>query len=92
MRAWGGRPWPDRGGRDEPHVQKNIREPALRGGSVTRLVMSQIEHRSSLALEVYARKMERQRDTGESMDALVRGADWAQAGTNAIESIKNVGA
>jgi hypothetical protein len=36
--------------------------------------------------------MERQRDTGERMDALVCGADWAQAGTNDIESIKNVGA
>lgn len=37
---------------------------------------------SALALEVYARKMERQRDTGARMDALIRAADWAQTGTN----------
>jgi hypothetical protein len=39
---------------------------------------------SALALEVYARKMER--DTGARMDALIRGADWAQAGTNPLEA------
>jgi hypothetical protein len=38
----------------------------------------------------YARKMERQRDTGERMDALVRGADWAQVGTNDVESSESV--
>ena len=26
--------------------------------------------------------MEQKRDTGERMDALLRGADWAQMGTN----------
>ena len=31
---------------------------------------------AALALEVYARKMARSRDTGERMDALLRGADW----------------
>ena len=45
--------------------------------------MAQMGHTSAdLALEVYARKMERKRDTGERMDALIRGADWAQTGTN----------
>jgi len=45
--------------------------------------MAQMGHTSSaLALEVYARKMERQRETGARMDALIRGADWAQMGTN----------
>jgi hypothetical protein len=45
--------------------------------------MAQMGHSSSaLALEVYARKMERERDTGQRMDALIRGTDWAQAGTN----------
>ena len=45
--------------------------------------MSQMGHASSaLALEVYARKMERTRDTGPRMDALIRGADWAQMGTS----------
>ena len=33
-------------------------------------------------LEVYARKVERKRDTGERMDALIRGADWAQTSTS----------
>jgi hypothetical protein len=37
---------------------------------------------ASLALEVYARVMERQRDTGERMDALIRGAEWADTGRN----------
>lgn len=39
---------------------------------------------SSLALEVYARKMERTRDTGERMDTLIRSADWAPTGTSWI--------
>jgi hypothetical protein len=37
---------------------------------------------SALALEVYARKMERQRETGARMDGLIRAAGWAQMGTN----------
>lgn len=37
---------------------------------------------AALALEVYSKVMERKRDTGERMDALVRGADWVQTGTN----------
>ena len=40
---------------------------------------------SALALDVYAHKMARSRDTGERMDALLRGADWAQTGTNGSE-------
>jgi hypothetical protein len=45
-------------------------------------VMSQMGHTSSaLALEIYARKMERSRDTGSKMDALIKGADWALSGT-----------
>jgi integrase len=43
-------------------------------------VMDQVGHKSArLALEVYARKLDRDRETGKRMDALV---DWAQAGTN----------
>ena len=62
-------------------------------GASPAYVMSQMGHTSSaLALEVYARKMERTRDTGERMDALLRGADWAQPGTNAIESPESVAA
>lgn len=34
-------------------------------------------------LEVYARKLERERDTGARMDALLRGTEWAQVGTSA---------
>jgi hypothetical protein len=32
--------------------------------------------------------MARSRDTGERMDALLRGADWAQMGTNGSEPIE----
>ncbi len=38
---------------------------------------------SSLALEVYARKMQRARDTGARMDALLRGGEWAPMSTSA---------
>src|SRR5512133_665184 len=48
-------------------------------GASPAYVMAQMGHTSAdLALGVYARKMERKRDTGERMDALNRGADWAQ--------------
>ena len=33
-------------------------------------------------LGVYAKVMDRKRETGARMDELVRGADWAQMGTN----------
>jgi hypothetical protein len=52
-------------------------------GASPAYVMAQMGHTSSaLALEVYARKMERQRDTGARMDALIQRADWARMGTN----------
>jgi hypothetical protein len=31
--------------------------------------------------------MERKRDTGERMDALVKGADWAPLGTNGANGV-----
>jgi hypothetical protein len=50
-------------------------------------VMSQMAHTdASLALEVYSKVIERKRDTGERMDAPVRGVDWAQTGTNGAET------
>jgi hypothetical protein len=52
-------------------------------GASPAYVMSQAGHTdAAMALEVYAKVMERKRDTGERMDALVRGADWARMGTN----------
>ena len=49
-------------------------------GASSAYVMAQMGHTdASLALEVYAKVMERQRDTGERMDALLRGSDWALA-------------
>jgi integrase len=46
-------------------------------------VMDQLGHTSAaLALEVYAKKMERSRETGRRMDELFRGSDSAQTGTN----------
>ena len=53
---------------------------AAKRSSLTR---SQAGHTSAaMALEVYAKSMARKRDTGEKVDALIRGAEWAQAGTN----------
>ena len=52
-------------------------------GASPAYVMSQMGHESSaLALEVYAKVMERKRDVGARMDELVRAADWARMGTN----------
>lgn len=56
-------------------------------GASPAYVMAAMGHTSAqLALEVYARKMDRARDTGARIDALVRGADWAQAGTSDVPS------
>ena len=52
-------------------------------GASPAYVMGKMGHTSSsLALEVYARMMSRDRDTGTRVDALVRGADWARTGTS----------
>lgn len=53
-------------------------------GASPAYVMAQMGHTSAaLALEVYARKMERERETGARLDALVRPAHWAPMGTSA---------
>jgi integrase len=52
-------------------------------GASPAYVMGQMGHTDpALALEVYTKVMERKRDTGERMDALLRGADWAATGSN----------
>jgi integrase len=57
-------------------------------GATPAYVMAQMGHTdASLALEVYTKVMERTRDTGVRMDALIRGADWAQMGTNDAEAV-----
>src|SRR5205823_13662508 len=57
-------------------------------GASPAYVMAQMGHTSSaLALEVYAKKMARSRDTGARMDALLQGAQWAELGTNGAERI-----
>ena len=54
--------------------------------------MAQMGHESAeLALEIYAKVMERKRDTGQRMDTLVRGADWAQNGHKRRERGRDVG-
>jgi integrase len=51
-------------------------------GASPAYVMAQMGHTSSaLALDVYARMMRRERDTGARMDALLCGAEWAPMGT-----------
>jgi integrase len=57
-------------------------------GATPPYVMGQMGHTDpALALEVYAKVMERKRDTGERMDALVRGADWAATGSNDVSTL-----
>jgi integrase len=75
-----------------PTIQSDVTNHSLRrtfasllyeAGASPAYVMSQMGHESSaLALEVYAKVMQRKRETGARMDELVRGADWAQMGTN----------
>ena len=63
-----------------PITGKSLRfavDKALRAGHTS----------SSLALEVYARMMSRDRDTGARVDALLGGPDWAQTGTNEPEAL-----
>jgi integrase len=51
-------------------------------GATPAYVMAQMGHTDpALALAVYTKVMERKRDTGARLDALVRGADWALMGT-----------
>jgi integrase len=79
-----------------PGVQAGVTNHTLRrtfasllyeAGASPAFVMAQMGHESAaLALEVYSKVMERKRDTGERMDALVRGADWAQTGTNGAKT------
>lgn len=53
-------------------------------------VMAAMGHKSAkLALDVYARKMARDQETGKRMDALV---EWAQMGTNGNGSASHVAA
>ena len=77
-----GRPRP-RSGVTNHTCRRTFASLLYEAGASPAYVMAQLGHTSSaLALEVYAKKMERQRDTGARMDALIRAADWAQAGTN----------
>jgi hypothetical protein len=54
--------------------------------------MSQMGHtNAALALEVYAKKMARSRDTGARMNALIKPAEWgekAQKDTNGSEPLQ----
>jgi integrase len=60
-------------------------------GATPAYVMAQMGHTdASLALEIYTKVMERKRDTGVRMDALVRGADWAQTGTNDVLEVEEL--
>jgi hypothetical protein len=45
---------------------------------------------SALALEVYAKTMRRERETGARMDSLVRGVEKAQTGTNGDSGLADV--
>jgi integrase len=84
-----------------PMIEDGITNHSLRrtfasllyeAGASPAYVMSQMGHTSAaLALEVYAKKMARSRDTGERMDAMLRAAEWgekAQKGANGAEAVE----
>jgi integrase len=57
-------------------------------GATPAYVMAQMGHTdASLALEIYTKVMERKRDTGTRMDALMRGAEWAPDWTHELEEV-----
>src|SRR5437763_13968542 len=76
-----------------PPIRSDVTNHSLRrtfmsllykAGASPPYVMQQVGHSSAaMALEVYAKMMERKRETGARMDELVRSADWALMGTNA---------
>lgn len=75
----------------EDAARSPVGEDAADADAVRSHVMSQMGHTSAaLALEVYSKMMARQRETGVRMDALVRGADWAQMGTNGVGAEEDV--
>ena len=54
-----------RGHHEEPHFRRTFASLLYEADASRAYVMSQLGHtRSALALEVYAKKMERERDTG----------------------------
>ena len=72
----------------QPHDRGDVLERCASAGLGVRSVKAVcLDESSSLALEVYAKVMERKRDTGERLDALVRGADWAPTGTNDVDEV-----
>lgn len=55
-------------------------------GASPAYVMAQMGHTDpALALEIYTKVVERKRDVGARMDALIQGANWAPAGTTAFD-------
>ena len=60
-------------------------------GASPAFVMAQMGHTdASLALEIYSKVMDRKRDTGERMDALVRGADWTESIPAALPDTREI--
>ncbi len=73
----------------DPNLTRRVASLLYEAGASPAYVMSQMGHtNSALALEVHARKMERSRDTGARMDALIKGADWAHTGTNDADTFE----
>jgi hypothetical protein len=65
------------------HPSKCAASLLYEAGATPPYVMNQAGHTSAtMAPEVYAKVMERRPETGERMDELVWGADWAVMGTN----------
>jgi integrase len=58
-------------------LRRTFCAPLYEAGATPAYVMAQMGHTdASLALEIYTKVIERARDTGVRMDALLRGADW----------------
>jgi integrase len=72
-----------------PHsLRRTFASLLYEAGETPKYVMSQMGHTSSdLALEIYAKTMNRSRDAGERMDALLRGDEKAQKGANGASAV-----
>jgi len=57
-------------------------------GATVPYVMAQLGHSDpKVTLSIYSHVLERKRDHGERLDALVKGAEWAQTGTNPLSEL-----
>ncbi len=72
-----------------PHALRHTFASLLfEAGATVPYVMAQLGHADpKVTLGIYAHVLRRKGDTGDRLDALVRAADWAATGSEAVEPV-----